>query len=143
MALINEHTQGSNVRGNYKKYTDEDRYKIGKYASENGSAATVRKFKSDFPKLNESTVRDFKRKYEEKLKISKKKGENVSPLVTEKRGRPLLLDKLDELVQIGTEIYQSCIEPWSCYIRKKLTRGANSEVGENGRLWRVMFSILF
>ena len=84
MALINEYTQGSNVCGNYKKYTDEDRYEIGKYASENGSAATVRKFKSDFPKLNESTVRDFKRKYEERLKISKKKGENISTLVTER-----------------------------------------------------------
>ena len=52
MALINEHTQGSNARGNYKKYTGEDRYEIGKYANDNGSAATVRKFKSDFPKLN-------------------------------------------------------------------------------------------
>ena len=92
MALINEHTQGSNVLRNYKKYTDEDRYKIGKYASENGSTATVRKFKSDFPKLKESTVCDFKRKYEEKLNISKKKGENISTLVTEKRRRPPLLD---------------------------------------------------
>ena len=62
VALINEHTQGNNVRRNYKKYTDEDRYKIGNFTSENGSAATVWKFKSDFPKLNESTVRDFKRK---------------------------------------------------------------------------------
>ena len=41
MSLISEHTQGSNVCGNYKKYTEEDRYKIGKCASENGSAATV------------------------------------------------------------------------------------------------------
>ena len=62
MALNNEHTQGSNVRGNYKKYTDDDRYKTGKYASENGS-------------------------------------KNISTLVTEKRGRPLLLGKLDEMVQ--------------------------------------------
>ena len=69
MALISEHAQGTNVRGNSKKYTEEDRYKIGKYANENGSAATVRKFKSAFPKLNECTVRDFKRKDEEKLKI--------------------------------------------------------------------------
>ena len=99
MALINEHTQGSNVRGNYKKYTDEDRYKIRKYASENVSTATLQKFNSDFPKLNESTVRDFKRKYEEKVKISKKKGGNISTLVTEKRGCPLLLGKLDEMVQ--------------------------------------------
>ena len=67
---------------------DEDRYKIGKYASENGSAATVKKFKSDFSKLDENTVHDFKRKYEEKLKISKIKGENISTSVTEKRGRP-------------------------------------------------------
>ena len=72
MVLINEHIRGSNVRGNYKKYTDEDRYKIGNYASENGSAATVRNFKSDFPQLNESTVRDFKGKYEEKLKSRKR-----------------------------------------------------------------------
>ena len=28
MALINEHTQGSNVRRNYKKYTDEDRMPV-------------------------------------------------------------------------------------------------------------------
>ena len=73
VALNNEHAQGSNVRGNYKKYTDDDRYKTGKYATENGSAATVRKFKSDFPELNESTVRDFKKKYEEKLKFQRKR----------------------------------------------------------------------
>ena len=48
----------------------------------------LRKFKSDFSKLDESTVHDFKRKYEEKLKISKIKGENISTSVTEKRGRP-------------------------------------------------------
>ena len=110
MALISEHAQGSNVRGNSKKYTEEDRYEIGKYASENGSAATVRKFNSDFPKLNEGTIRDFKRKYEEKLKISKKKGENISTLVTEKRGRPLLSGKLDKMVQR--------------YIKAALNRGA-------------------
>ena len=62
MTLINEHIQGSNVCRNYKKCTDEDRYKIRKYASENRSAATVRKFKYDFHKLNESTFCDFKRK---------------------------------------------------------------------------------
>ena len=99
MALINEYTQRSNVCGNYKKYTDEDRYEIGKYASENGSAATVRKFKSDFSILNESAVLDFKRKYEKKLKISKNKGEHISTLVTKKRGRLLLLRKLDKIIQ--------------------------------------------
>ena len=28
-------------------------------------------------------------------------------------------------------------------LREKLNRGANSEAGENPRLWRVIFSILF
>ena len=44
-------------RESYFKYKPEDRYKIGKYGSKNGPAAAVRKFKSRFPKLNESTVR--------------------------------------------------------------------------------------
>ena len=58
----------------HSKYTDEDRYKIGKYVSENNSAATVQKFKSDFPRLNESTVCDFKRKYENTVRDFKEKG---------------------------------------------------------------------
>ena len=99
VALINEYTQGSNVCGNYKKYTDDDYYKIGEYASENGSAATVQKSKSDFPKLNDSAVRDFKRKYREKLKISNKKSENISTLVKREKRTLLLLGKLEKMVQ--------------------------------------------
>ena len=45
-----------------------------KYVSENSSAATVQKFKSDFPRLNESTVCDFKRKYENTVRDFKEKG---------------------------------------------------------------------
>ena len=63
MALINEHTQGS----------DEDCFKIGKYAIENGSAAAVRKFKSNFPKLNESTVRDFKKNTKKSRRFHRKR----------------------------------------------------------------------
>ena len=33
-------------RESYVNYTTEDRYKIGKYGSENGPAAAVHKFKS-------------------------------------------------------------------------------------------------
>ena len=49
-------------RESYIKYTPQDRYKIGKYGSENGPAAAARKFKSRFPKLNESTVRSLRQK---------------------------------------------------------------------------------
>ena len=41
------------------KYTPEERCNIGKYASEMGAAAAVRKFWEERPNLNESTVRTF------------------------------------------------------------------------------------
>ena len=47
----------------YVKYTPKDRYKIGKYGSENGPAAAARKFTSRFPKPNESTVWSLRQKY--------------------------------------------------------------------------------
>ena len=46
-------------RESYVKYTPEDRYKIGKYGSENGPAAAVRKLKSRLPKLSESTAQSL------------------------------------------------------------------------------------
>ena len=55
----------SNRSSAYTKYTAVQRYQIGKYASENGSANAVRKFKKDFPSLKESTVREFRSKYHE------------------------------------------------------------------------------
>ena len=48
----------------YQKYSEEDRFKIGKYASENGAAAAIRKFKKSYPDIKESTIRGFKSKYE-------------------------------------------------------------------------------
>ena len=47
-------------RDTYQKWTPNDPFKIGKYAAENGNSAAVRKFKGEFPRLNESTVREFK-----------------------------------------------------------------------------------
>ena len=52
-------TNETKSREKYKKYSSEDRYKIGKYASENGSAGSARHFKKKFFSLNESTVREF------------------------------------------------------------------------------------
>ena len=53
---------GSKRNSTYTKWSDKDRYLIGKYASENGVAAAVRKFKRKFPNLNESTVWSFRKK---------------------------------------------------------------------------------
>ena len=84
----------------YAKYTPEDRYIIGKYASENGPIAAVRKFNSKFANLNESTARTFRDKYEEQITVAKKKGTvTEKSIISEKRGRPLLLGGIDEMVQ--------------------------------------------
>ena len=89
------------MRESYVKYTPEDRYKIGKYGSENGPAAAVRKFKSRFPKLNESTVRSLWQKYQSELTRSTQKDTILEPRIPkEPTGQPLLLgNKIDAMVQ--------------------------------------------
>ena len=53
------------ARGKYSTYTPETRAKIGKYALENGNERARSRFCRDFPKLNESTVSNFKKAYKE------------------------------------------------------------------------------
>ena len=53
--------QASTSRGKYKIYSDEERYKIGKYTSGHGPTSAVRKFKSKLQKLNESTCGSTKK----------------------------------------------------------------------------------
>ena len=48
----------------YQKYSEEAQFKIGKYASENGATAAVRKFKNLYPDMKESTVQGFKSNYD-------------------------------------------------------------------------------
>ena len=88
-------------RESYVKYTPEDRYKIGKYGSENGPAAAVRKFKSRFPKLNESTVRSLRQKYQYELTRSKQKDTILEPRIPREptKGPLLLGNKIDAMVQ--------------------------------------------
>ena len=57
----------------YRKWIDKQRYTIGKYAAENGTANTLRKLKTEFPNLSESTVRTFKERYYEEVKKCKEK----------------------------------------------------------------------
>lgn len=58
------------TRGKYKEYTDEDRAKVGKYASEHGNERAIRHFRDKIPGLS---VRNFKKKYREKLREEKRK----------------------------------------------------------------------
>jgi len=96
-------TPSSAKRGKYIIFSPKDRAEIGKYCSQNGPAAAVKKFKGMFPNLAESTVRGMRKKYEETLNSRKRKldfeGE-ITEIVSKKRGRPLLLGaELDTKVQ--------------------------------------------
>ena len=86
----------------YEKWNPKARHSIGKYASENGNAAAIRKFKPDYPNLSESTVRTFKTKYQEELKKAEKEKRDPSKTIekySSKTGRPLMLGELDSMVQ--------------------------------------------
>ena len=63
---INANPPCSSRNKSYVKWTEGDRYKI-RYADENGPAATVRRYRKSFPRLNESTVREFKKKVAKEL----------------------------------------------------------------------------
>ena len=56
----------------YIKWIDEERYNVGKYASQNEIAAAVRHYQSKYKNLNESTVRGFKNHVKKELKIATK-----------------------------------------------------------------------
>ena len=65
----------SDIDGNNKSatsskrtvYKDKDKIRIARHACENGNSKVVSKFKSDFPKLNESIIRPWVEKYNHKL----------------------------------------------------------------------------
>ena len=90
----------------HQKYPSLQEADLGqpcKYATENGNAAAVKKFKGDFDGgLGESTVRAFKKRYLEELKKATKEnlpGEvpNVTKIANKRR--PLLLGDVDKDVQ--------------------------------------------
>ena len=85
----------------YRKWTDRQRYTIEKYAAENSNANTLRKFKTEFPILSESTARTFKKRYYEEVRKWKEKLEESISIskYARKTGRPYLLGELDKMVQ--------------------------------------------
>ena len=86
-------------RGQYQRFSDEDRFEIGKYAALHGPMSTVIKFKKTHPQLKESTVRTFREKYHSSLKAKKAGTTITKKLPSLKRGRPLLLGNIDEKVK--------------------------------------------
>ena len=81
-------------------FTNKDRYLNGKDAYENGAASAQRKFQSSHGAIGDSTVRLFKKKYKGMIKDAARK--KVSPkkaIAARKRGRPVLLGEIDEMVQ--------------------------------------------
>ena len=75
----------SNRKTSYQKYSAEDRFKISKYATENGATAAVRKFKTLYPDMKESTVRGFKSTYEEELKKAMRQSRTMTKVLPEKK----------------------------------------------------------
>ena len=91
------------ARGKYTKYSNEDRAKIGKYVLENGNERARKHFLIKYPLLTESTVRNFKKAYNEKLQKESKKmnPQPVDSITPQPRGHPPILLELDtKLIQL-------------------------------------------
>ena len=103
-------TKTDNTRGNYQKYTDQERFQVGKYAAEYDIISSVRKYRPNFPKIKESTITEFKRKYEVQMKHSKNNaGQDAAEGKTaEKSSRSLLSGKLDGMVQTYIRSASNC-----------------------------------
>ena len=88
----------STRKSSYTKYASKCRFQIAKKPNETGCKGVVRKFKSLFPHLNESTVRGFRKK---SLKLAEKRNRSPEKLMVNlQRGRPLLLgNDIDEKVR--------------------------------------------
>ena len=76
------------VRGKYAVYSAEDQARIGKYALESGNEKARVHFLKKFPNLRESTVRNFKKAYKEKLTQESKKlnPQPITRIVTQPKG---------------------------------------------------------
>ena len=89
-------------RGTYKQYTERTRLAIARYAEQNGSRRTTRKFDKQYPNLNESTVRSFLKKYTA-IKNRGKKKLNITNqgYPSKRRSRPLMLGIVDKKYEIS------------------------------------------
>lgn len=69
----------------------------GKYALENGTERARRRFQSFSPNLTESTLRNFKKAYRERIEHKRKQDhpQPVTAIKAQPRDRPLILLELD------------------------------------------------
>ena len=96
--LDNPDNKRKRKRGDYHHYSPEVRAKVAKYACNYGNKSAVKKFSKELGHdLSEGTVRNFKRKYLDKVK-SVGDPDSVTSLPSAPSGRPLLLGKYDDEV---------------------------------------------
>ena len=113
-------------RGSYTKYSNEERTRVAKRASEMGVTSTIRFFKKDFPDrpLKESTVRTWKKQYELQLKARIISGRSTNLTKMEpraKRGCPFLLGVcMDKELQM----YITTLRGAGCVINSAIVMGA-------------------
>ncbi|KAL9972996.1 hypothetical protein ACROYT_G019398 [Oculina patagonica] len=91
-------SQSGSKRSKYVQYSGEDRAKIAKYSCEHGNTKALQHFSKEYPNLKESTLRNFKKAYEDKLKVIQRQEGNVQQVTSLEslpRGRPPLLLELD------------------------------------------------
>ena len=90
----------SNRPKNYRKWSEKERYEIGKYAAINGSRAAERKSHTKEKPPSESNARRFSKLRKEEISKAQKNNSDVNRnLSVLPRGRPLLLGSLDQMVQ--------------------------------------------
>ena len=68
----------SHKKKSYQKWTEKERYEIGKYGSIHGHANAVRKFETKQKPLNESTVRRFAKLYQGEIEEATKQNRNIN-----------------------------------------------------------------
>ena len=81
----------------YTTFSDEQR--AGRWGSMLPKMVTLHSGKSEIPNLGESTVRFFKKRYLDELRVSP-----VTAITPRKRGRPLTLGETDEEVRSFSEL---------------------------------------
>ena len=87
----NSKTATVSKRGVYK---DMDKNRIARYACENGNSKAASKFKGDFPKLNESTIRPWVKNY--KSELSSEKLQSSIRIGTKRERHTIISEELDQ-----------------------------------------------
>lgn len=101
-ALEEEKLAPGRSRGPYEVFSPEEKALITKCAIDVSVTRAIRKLENKYPgrQLKESTIRTWMKKYKLKLRRQSSHDVEVTKLVNDKRGRPLLLGKeLDDQVK--------------------------------------------